>query len=220
MFNLIFDFDGTLVDSFNAVIEKFSLLADELNFRKIHQTERDELKNLTSQELLKYLKIPIYKLPKVLRQTREHLRNEISVLTSFIDLPEVLIELTMLGCSLSILTSNSSENVVLWLERHRIQHLFNFIHAESSYFGKSSILKKLLKSHTMKPFATFYIGDETRDIEAAKKSNINSIAVSWGYNSEEILTVYGPDYLARAPKDLLTIIKAHIKNKAPTAIKI
>jgi phosphoglycolate phosphatase len=205
--NLIFDFDGTIIDSFKTVMQKFNLLAEEFKFRKIEQNEIEGLKNLTSKELIRYLQIPIVKLPKVMRQAREYMRNEMPVLSAFIDLPEVLAELHQMDCSLSIVTSNSAENVTLWLERYKIRHLFNFIHSESSYFGKKHSLKKLIKLHKMDSLKTYYIGDETRDVEAAQKCKINSIAVSWGFNSLEALNCSNPDYIANKPRDLLTIIK-------------
>jgi phosphoglycolate phosphatase len=204
--NIIFDFDGTLADSFAIVIQKLIPLADQYNFRKINQNEIDGLKDLTSREVIKYLKIPFYRLPAVLRHARECMRNETSLISSFKNLPEILKEIHP-DCSLGILTSNSSENVVSWLEGHKIRHLFDFIHTESSYFGKKHLLKKLIKSYKMELFQTFYVGDETRDIDAARKCNINSIAVSWGFNSEVTLLKNKPDYIARTPNDLLIIIK-------------
>lgn len=206
--NIIFDFDGTLADSFSTAMQKLILLADQFNFRKINQNEIDGLKDLSSREVIKYLKIPFYRLPVVLRQARECMRNEIPALPTFMNVPEVLKEL-YLDCSLGILTSNSSENVVSWLWCHKIEHLFDFIHSESSYFGKKHILKKLIKSNKMQSFQTFYVGDETRDVDAARKCSINSIAVSWGFNSEAALIKNKPDYIARMPSDILTIIKQH-----------
>ncbi|WP_058532944.1 HAD hydrolase-like protein [Legionella saoudiensis] len=73
--NIIFDFDGTLADSFSTAIQKLILLADQFNFRKINQDEIDGLKDLTSGEVIKYLKIPFYRLPAVLRHTRECIRK-------------------------------------------------------------------------------------------------------------------------------------------------
>lgn len=136
------------------------------------------------------------------------MRNESPFLPTFMNLPEVLKELHK-DCSLGILTSNSSENVISWLNRHKIAHLFTFIHTESSYFGKKHLLKKLIKSCEMDPLQTFYIGDETRDIDAARKCHINSIAVSWGFNSETALVQSNPDYIARIPGDIITIVKQH-----------
>jgi phosphoglycolate phosphatase len=203
---LIFDFDGTLVDSFRAVIEKFNLLADEFKFRKISSDEVDSLRDLTSRELIKYLKIPMYKIPSVLRCARKHMTSEMRVLLPFANLPEVLHKLYNNKVALGILTSNSSDNVTEWLEHNKMQRLFNFIHVESSYLGKHRILRKIIKTYKMDKSHTFYIGDETRDIDAAKKCGVYSVAVTWGFNSEKILSQHQPHYILRKPEDILTII--------------
>ncbi|HLB42937.1 MAG: haloacid dehalogenase [Gammaproteobacteria bacterium RIFCSPHIGHO2_12_FULL_40_19] len=204
---LIFDFDGTLIDSFRAAMEKLNLLADEFNFRKISSDEVDGLRDLTSRELIKYLEIPIYKIPSVLRCARKHMRSEMQALLPFTNLPEILQELHDMKIPLGILTSNSSENVTRWLERNKMEHLFNFIHIESSYFGKKRILRKILKTYKIDKSQTFYIGDETRDVEAAKECGVYSVTVTWGFNSEKILTQHQPHYIVRKPEDILTICK-------------
>lgn len=203
--HLIFDFDGTLVDSFRIVIDKFNLLADEFDFRKIHSDEIAQLRNLTSKELVRHLAIPIYKLPRVLHRAREHMRHDMHTLPSFLNLPDVLVELHRLDFSLGILTSNSSENVLAWLHQHHLRHLFSFIHAGSSFFGKTYQLKKICNTYQMDKMKTCYIGDETRDIEAAKECHIYSMAVAWGFNSEKMLAHHEPNYLARTPEDILTM---------------
>ena len=65
--------------------------------------------------------------------------------------------------------------------------------------------KKLLKKYKTDKSQTFYIGDETRDIDAAKKNGIYAVAVTWGFNSEKILLQHQPDFIARRPEDLLNI---------------
>ena len=142
--NIIFDFDGTLVDSFSMALQKLIPLADQFDFRKINQSEIDGLKDLTSLEIINHFKIPFYKLPLVLRHARKCMRKEIPFLSTFMNFPEVL-KVLHLDCSLGILTSNSYENVESWLESYKIDHLFDFIHGKSSYFGKKHILKKLIK---------------------------------------------------------------------------
>ena len=84
---------------------------------------------------------------------------------------------------------------------------FNFIHAESSFFGKKRILRKIIKSYKLDKSKTFYIGDETRDIEAAKECGVYSVAVTWGCNSEKILSQHQPHYIVRKPEDILTMCK-------------
>ena len=207
--NLIFDFDGTLVDSFDWVIEKFNILATEFNFKKIHQSELTEIKNLSSNELIRYLEIPIYKIPSVLHRARQQMRNEMSTLPPFVNLPHILQKLHNSGFLFGILTSNSKENVLTWLDINKMKHLFDFIHTESNFFGKNQIVKKILKKYKMNKEHVFYIGDETRDIDAAKQNDIYSIAVTWGFNSEKILLQHQPDYIAKKPEDLISICKIH-----------
>jgi phosphoglycolate phosphatase len=203
--NLIFDFDGTLVDSFDKAIEKFNILADEFHFDKIHLPESHKLKDLSSIELTKYLKIPLYKIPRALYKARKYMKNEIPKLAPITNLPQTLQKIHSANFSLGILTSNSEENVATWLDINKIGHFFNFIHIESNYFGKGRIIKKLLKKHQINKSNAFYIGDETRDITAAKQNDIYSVAVTWGFNSEKTLLQYQPDYVARTPEDLLDI---------------
>jgi phosphoglycolate phosphatase len=203
--HLIFDFDGTLVDSFDVMLEKFNLLADIFKYRKVKLEEIPSLKNLNSRAFIQYLEIPLYKIPRVLVAARKSIRDNMQALTSFVDLPMVLRQLHDQGFTLGILTSNSEENVTTWLAEQKLKHLFHFIHHKSSLFGKKTILKKIIRQLNMDKAKTVYIGDETRDVEAAKLNNIHSIAVTWGFNSETALQSYQPDFIARQPQDILEI---------------
>jgi phosphoglycolate phosphatase len=50
--HLIFGFDGTLVDSFDCVVQQFNHLADEYRFNKIDLEQKNELRHLNSKELI------------------------------------------------------------------------------------------------------------------------------------------------------------------------
>lgn len=206
--NFIFDFDGTLVDSFHVAIKKFNILADEFNFRRIDENEVDELKNLTSMEFIKHIGIPLYKLPSVLLKARALIKHEITTLPPFENIRNVLQALHDANMYLGIVTSNSLENVTEWLQSNHMQTLFNFIHVESNFFGKKHVLKKIIKSYKMNKAETYYIGDETRDIDAAKACQIHSVAVTWGFNSEKVLAEHQPSFIASKPEDLLKLCEA------------
>ncbi|CAM2904162.1 HAD-superfamily hydrolase [Legionella steigerwaltii] len=203
--HLLFDFDGTLVDSYDCVIEKTNLLAEQFNFRKIKEHEIEHLRDLSSRELINFLGISFYKIPSLIRQIRHLLHEQMVHMKPVSNIPSILETFYKSGYSLGILTSNSVENVHIWLDTHQIHHFFNFIHDESNCFSKRHLLKKTLKKYKIDKNKVFYIGDETRDIEAAKRNNIQSIAVTWGYNSEKTLLKHHPTYLAKQPEDLLTI---------------
>lgn len=201
----LFDFDGTLVNSFNAIVEKSNLLADEFNFRKIADHEKEGLRNLSSKELMQFLGVPFYNIPKLIPLMRKHLTQAMPELAPVGNMPFIIEQLHQAGISLGILTSNSVENVKIWLDIHNMRHFFKFIHAEPQYFTKRYLIKKTLKKYRIDKSRAFYIGDETRDIDAASKNNIRSIAVTWGYNSEKALLQYQPSYLVNFPEELLAI---------------
>ncbi|ARG96668.1 HAD hydrolase-like protein [Legionella micdadei] len=210
--HLIFDFDGTLVDSFQAVIEKFNLFADIYHYRKISSSELSFLKNLTSKEFINYLGIPRDKIPDVILQIRELLREEIPTLPFFLNVPETLAKLHKLKIGLGILTSNSTENVIEWLKYNNLYHLFDFIHVESSYLDKGIALNQILEVYKIDKTQAFYAGDETRDIDAAKACKISSIAVTWGFNSAQILLKQNPDYIMNKPEDLFGLFKVLVNS--------
>ena len=210
---LLFDFDGTLVDSFNCVMEKAILMAEEFHFQTMSDKDINDLRDLTSKELLKLLNIPVYKIPKLIHHMRKHLRNEMHSLAPSRHIRPVVEKLYNANVPLGILSSNSVENVSKWLDSHDMRHFFNFIHTESNYFSKKYLLKKTLKTYRMDKSNTYYICDETRDIDAATKNNIKSIAVTWGYNSEKALLQYQPAFIARHPDDILSICEMYIKNQ-------
>ena len=205
--HVLFDFDGTMVDSFNCVMEKAILLADEFGFRKIHEHEIESLRDLSSTEVIKFLEVPLYKIPTLIFKMRKHLHHKMPTLMPIAGIQQTLEKLHNTKCPIGILTSNSVENVKLWLDINDMSHFFNFIHSESSYFSKRSLLKKTLKKYKIDKSQVFYIGDETRDIDAAVKNNIKSVAVTWGYNSEKALLKSQPTFIARIPQDIFTICR-------------
>lgn len=204
--HLIFDFDGTLVDSFNCVMEKSMLLAEEYNFRKIDPREIIYLRDLTTKEIIQYLQIPLYIIPQIIYKIRKSLQSEMKKLHPIPHMPYVLEKLHDAGFSMSILTSNSVENVQIWLEEQNLHRFFDSTFIESSFLSKKYVLKKTLRNYRWDRSRLFYIGDETRDIDAAKQNKVDSIAVTWGYNSEKALLQYQPIHIARHPDDLLKIL--------------
>ncbi len=56
------------------------------------------------------------------------------------------------------------------------------------------------------------MGDETRDIEAAKKSKIKIVAVTWGFNSSNVLAQHQPDFLIDIPQQLTEIFEDLLVN--------
>jgi len=98
--------------------------------------------------------------------------------------------------------------VTEFLKANDLDNLFDFIYSGVTIFGKTTIINNVLKQQQIKLQEVIYVGDETRDIEASKKANIKVIAVTWGFNSPEVLARQNPDFLVHQPSELLEIINS------------
>jgi phosphoglycolate phosphatase len=197
---IVFDFDGTLVDSMKATLEIINNLSSVHGFRKVKESEIEAFRKNGSREMIKKLGIPLLKLPRVVFEVRKGINERIETLDPIKGMPKIIKSLNARGYKLGILTSNSSVNVKSFLKRNDLEY-FEFIHSESNIFGKDKVLKRLkgkLKN-------LVYVGDETRDIEAGKKCNIKVVAVTWGFNAKRPLFDSKPDWLISDPNELLTI---------------
>lgn len=203
---IIFDFDGTIADTFDSILKIINRLSDEFGYKKVKEDDVDKLRDKKSQEILKNSGISMIELPFFIKRVKSELNKEIESLKPTKGIKDALLKLKKDGYKLVILTSNSKENVSKFLKKNNLD-LFDFIYSGSSIFGKSKVINSLLKKLSLRPEEVIYVGDETRDIEAAKKTNIKIIAVSWGFNSKQILKKQKPDFLISKPKELIKIIE-------------
>jgi phosphoglycolate phosphatase len=202
---IVFDFDGTIADTLSVVIRIANKFADHYGYKKIPLSDLPKLREKKPSAVLKHLGISIFKLPIVVRKIRFEMNKEIVHLNTAVDLKDTLTELKHNGCILGILTTNSRENVTEFLKNNDLQ-LFDFIYSGRAVFGKSRLLKKLMKDKTIPHPDPIYVGDEIRDVEAAKKAGIKVIGVTWGYNTKNALMTSHPDHIVEKPEEIKSII--------------
>jgi HAD superfamily hydrolase (TIGR01549 family) len=202
---IIFDFDGTLADTIDILLSITNRLSAEFGFKSATKEELAQLSGLTPWQILRYSGISIFKFPLLIRKLKAELRCEIPNIQLFPGIKEVLLELKKLGFQLGIITSNSRENVLASLEKNGLQGTFTFIYSGST-FGKHKVINRWLKREHRNAEEVVYVGDEIRDIDAAKKTGIKIIAVSWGFNSQSALAAQNPDFLIERPQELIEIM--------------
>ncbi len=198
---IIFDFDGTIADTLSLSIEIVNSLSSIYNYAKITDENISYLRTKSAQEIVKLSGIPFYKVPSVAIKFHKEFQVRAGDLKLFDGLRQVL-EILSHNYELGILTSNSKSNVSNFLEKNNVSTFFSFIVCNQGLFGKSSLLKKIIKKKELTNDEVIYVGDETRDIEAAHKSKIKSVAVSWGFNARDLLEKYKADVIVDTPAEL------------------
>jgi len=206
---LLFDFDGTIADTFEHTMRITNILSDEFKFKKVHDHEIDFLKGKTVHEIIKHLNVPILKIPSIVTKARHELHKQIDTIQPIEGLKEVLPQFKQAGLRMGILTTNSEQNVETFLEMHDLK-VFDFIVSTSRIWGKNHGINKLIKQENISPCDILYVGDETRDIEAAQKAGVRVIAVTWGYNSQTVLEKFRPDFIVNTPAELFSLCSAYL----------
>lgn len=206
-----FDFDGTIADSFMLGVEVADLLSDKYKYSKIDMSKMDYYKSLTAQQLVKEFKIPFSKMFFLAPRFKSELLKRIDLLKPFDGINEVLEKLSK-NYSIGILTSNSEENVLAFLKNYNLSQYISDIQSLRHLFGKHKSLRTIMKKNNISKNEIIYIGDETRDIEAANWVKISSIAVTWGFNTIEILKHHKPTYIAQKPNQIIEYVDEFYSN--------
>lgn len=199
---MIFDFDGTLADSFE--IQKLALqtLAQRHNWPLISDEEFAELREKSLKDILKSRRIPLWRVPFLMQEGRKIIAEQWGSVQIFPGIQDMLLELRTEGYELGILTSNTREVVEIVLKNAGIRSYFFLIVAEPNLWGKDKRLKQLISVHNWNPQRVWYVGDEVRDLEAAQKAGTRHIGVSWGLNSANALALTKSP-VVNSPKELI-----------------
>lgn len=199
--HLLFDFDGTIADSLPLEIEIYNEIADKYNAEPLAANKVEKYRHLSIMEFLKERQIPLAKLPFLLKEGRQLMRQRLPELQPIQGIKDVLETAQSKGLQLGVVTSNEADIVEEFVSQHQCPH-FQFIHSETNLFGKQRKLAKVIKEHQIEKDRVVYIGDESRDVKAAKRNEIDVWAVTWGLNSKEALTKLNPHKIFTQPQQL------------------
>lgn len=202
---VVFDFDGTLADTFGAGFEILNTLAEEFGFRGLKAEELEHARDMRTRQLMKFLGIPTSKMARIAKRGSEELKKRINGIQPLPGVPEVVRALHERGYTLGVLTSNSRANVETFLANHDLK-MFSFIRSSSKLMGKAREMRAIRKEMKIPRSEILFVGDETRDVTAAHKDEVAIAAVTWGYNSRKALEGIKPTFLLESPDELVVLL--------------
>ncbi|HSH18024.1 MAG TPA: HAD-IA family hydrolase [Candidatus Saccharimonadales bacterium] len=202
---IIFDFDGTIADSFDYVAG--FLERHVRKGRPLTHEEREKLRGMTMQQMAIHLGSPYWKLPILFIIGRRAMGRAIYDVPIFAGMGKVVEQLHAEGHELMIVSSNNNRNIKRSLKQHHLYKYFTDIYGNAGFFGKQRAIRRVLWRNSYKPQEATYIGDEVRDVVAAKAAGIQVIAASWGFDHAEILEQHKPTAVAHTPQDIVRILE-------------
>lgn len=202
---MIFDFDGTIADTVQAAIAVLSQLADEFGYRRAAPEELARFSSLGLRELAERIGLAWHRVPALAVRVRQEMAQNMSAIAPCRGVPAVLQGLRARNVRVGMLTSNSRDNVARFLGSHP-ELVFDFVNSGAGLFSKQTRLRRLLAVQRLDLRSTCYVGDEVRDIEAARSLGMRAVAVTRGFSSPQLLAASRPDHLIEDPAELLGLV--------------
>ena len=190
---VIFDLDGTLADSFPWFRQHVNAVAARFGFRQVQDEDLEGLRHASTREIMEFLQVPRWKLPFIARHVRKLKTAHAASIPLFEGVETMLDTLAAHGIKLALVSSDSEANARQKLGSRA--GLFADFDCSASVFGKAQKFRRVLKRAGLAPAHAIAIGDETRDIEAARAAGIAFGAVTWGYAAEKALRDHRPEML-------------------------
>ncbi len=188
----IFDFDGTLADTFPFFIRVFNQLAEQHQFKRIEPELVPTYRGFSPRQMMELVGMPAWKLPFVAKSFISLMKQNAASISLFEQVSDMLLYLVNHGVALAVVTSNSYDNVSQILGPANTKLIRHF-ECGMSIFGKPSRIQKVLKKTGIPSHEAIYIGDQVPDLEAARKVKVAFGAVSWGYGTIESLREHAPE---------------------------
>jgi phosphoglycolate phosphatase len=205
--HILFDFDGTLVESMDLSLNLLNGLSEKYHYHRVAPEDVHRLKGMPLPERFKQVGLPAHKIPAISLEFLSLYRKALDSLKP-VDGARALIEaLKAEGLGLSVLSSNSVENIASFFRQNGMD-LFDHIFTSNNLFGKDRSIRRFLRQFGVEKGELLYIGDELRDIEACKTAGVRIIAVTWGFDPAPLIRSGQPDYIASAPDEVLETVRS------------
>jgi phosphoglycolate phosphatase len=201
---IIFDFDGTITDSFNYVAD---FLAEEAGLPPLNSVRKHQLRGLSMAEMARQLGCHWWQWPQLFFRGRRQMEKAVRRFKPFDGMSEIIHKLHGEGHELFIVSNNTTRNIRLFLHAHHLHNYFLQVYGGVNLFGKAPVLHRLIRDHRLDAANCVYVGDEVRDVEAAQAAGMRAVAVSWGYAKEAELNAAHPTVIADRPADLIKILE-------------
>ncbi|GGX04525.1 HAD family hydrolase [Aquimarina muelleri] len=213
---VIFDLDGTLLNTLGVYTHIINMLMKKNNF-PTHTIENyrefigNGTKNLITRSIPeKYREEKL--IDKLLNEFRLLYENMYTQHTEvYIGVLDILDELQSSEIKLALL-SNKFHDLTCKCANHFFPNIkFDAIIGQSDLYKKPDPKGALDISHSLKiPLDQLVlVGDTEVDIRTAKNAGIDSIAVTWGFRKEEDLITLSPDCIIKNSNDLKKYFSNH-----------
>ena len=208
---VLFDLDGTLVDSLEDLANTVNIL---LNKRGYPTHELDQYRYFVGNGVIKLIERALPQEHKdevmVLKQEfdEKYSLNCLNKTNAYPGVNELLEKLKKLGFNLAVVTNKPQEHAIK-ITKTLFPGYFKYVFGNSMRHPKKPdpcLTNLVINLFDVKKNEVIYIGDSDVDIQTAKNAKVKSIGVAWGFRGARELKDSGADYVVDQADEILEVI--------------
>ncbi|QAU34237.1 HAD-IIIA family hydrolase [Janthinobacterium sp. 17J80-10] len=210
---IVFDWDGTLMDSTGAIIKCIQASARDLGLPVPEREMAAHVIGLGLQEALQKavpgLEPKHY--PRMVERYRYHYLSQDHELTLFDGVREMLQDLSQQGYFLAVATGKSRVGLTRALHGAELISFFDATRCADETFSKPhpAMLNELTRELGQDMARTVMIGDTTHDLQMAVNAGAAGVAVHYGAHPPHELQALAPLYAADSVPALHAWLREH-----------
>ena len=204
---LVFDWDGTLMDSAAAIVASIQLSCSDLGLPVPARERAAHVIGLGLKDALSYAvpELPSSDYGKLAERYRHHYLARDPDIELFPGMREMLAGLKQQGYLLAVATGKSRVGLDRVLEATQLKQYFDATRCADETHSKPhpAMLQELMQELLTEAEATLMIGDTAHDLQMAINAGVPALAVSYGAHPRDSLTALNPLACIDAPQELL-----------------
>lgn len=208
---VIFDWDGTLIDSVEHIAESLHQAASDLGYPELEREAYRDIIGLGMVEALHKLYPGIS--DREMNRIREGYRSYFFSKTTtpqnvFAGMADVVTDLRAAGRGCSVATGKSRHGLRGALETSGLGPHFDITRCADETRSKPDprMLSEIIEHYRIRPDQAVMIGDTRYDLEMAQRIGMPSIGVEWGVHQRDVLQHYEPHAIVDTVADLRDVL--------------
>lgn len=208
---LILDFDGTLADTKESIIQTMKFVAHSFNIKKIDESLIESLIGLPLKTTFeKAFSIDEKLIQEATLIYREHYNETvINTISLFDGVKETLLDFHHKGTNLTVASSKGKAALIKILKKQNIYDIFSFVGGEEDAKNKKpspDIVNLIIDKYNYQPNECLVVGDTIFDIEMGQRAHVDTCGVTYGNNTREKLEKQKPNYVIDSFRNLIEIV--------------
>ena len=202
----IFDYDGVLVDSLDEVVNAGNAFCQSIGHKSIVSKHMvTTLQPMTYGQLARSMGLPPERMEACSEFIFIRLQEKGAATPLFPGVESLFRHLTTK--KIVIISGNSRDVISTKLAAHALDKQVASIVEAYESGDKADKIRRACAEFEASPDRTCMIGDSVSDIQYAQKAGVQSIAVTWGWQSRETLAGQEPDYIVESVSELRGLLE-------------